>query len=492
MSGGEKFLLASTVILGTLMGLSAYWQLRRDTGWVPKDNAPLYLPLPSLSYFFLVGLGIPSLLILGLFCGLLEQLFLLLGINLIVVSAYYILVLALRPLLRKWLRPASFALLWSAPCVSLLFGTRIIMLEIPPLWNIRLPVSCPSEDLIRWMVVLWLIVFLGIMMWSLVSHLHFRRQILKTASLVEEEWVQQAYARQAEIIRFRRKIRIYRSSGVQTPLSIGLRKETTCIVLPEREYSAEELTLIFRHELIHICREDSLQKLFMTFCTALLWFNPFMWLAMKHCAEDLELSCDDAVLYGYEQGVRRRYAGLLLQTAADQRGFTTCLAASPGSLKYRLKEAVKPQKRFAGSVLVGVLSCLLIVGSTCVGVSFLPQTERIFQKNDRESWVVSDVIVTDGEKDPYTKYYDADALYDYVASLKLSRCTKIVDPVREYRHVQLLFHSGNQTVIVQIGGKLVRVYKMTFHNGERTHNEEFYYTMDEELDMEYILSCLHG
>ena len=45
-----------------------------------------------------------------------------------------------------------------------------------------------------------------------------------------------------------------RSDAVTTPLSIGLYNRTTRIVLPMRAYTQEELSLILRHEIIHISR----------------------------------------------------------------------------------------------------------------------------------------------------------------------------------------------------------------------------------------------
>ena len=64
-------------------------------------------------------------------------------------------------------------------------------------------------------------------------------------------------------------MQVVRSDAVTTPLSIGLYNRTTRIVLPMREYTQEELSLILRHEIIHISRGDPEAKLFLTFCTAM-------------------------------------------------------------------------------------------------------------------------------------------------------------------------------------------------------------------------------
>lgn len=72
-----------------------------------------------------------------------------------------------------------------------------------------------------------------------------------------------------------------RAPQLTTPLSIGLFQKTTCVALPARSYTPEELSLILRHEIIHLSRRDPASKFFMVFCTAMCWFNPLMWVAMR-------------------------------------------------------------------------------------------------------------------------------------------------------------------------------------------------------------------
>ena len=123
-------------------------------------------------------------------------------------------------------------------------------------------------------------------------------------------------------------IPLVRSERITTPLTIGLLKNSVCMVLPQKDYTEEEYRLIFQHELTHIGREDNGNKFFLTFCTAMCWFNPLMWIAMRQCAADLERSCDETVLLNADMETKKQYAFLLLKTAGDDRGFTTCLSAS--------------------------------------------------------------------------------------------------------------------------------------------------------------------
>ena len=120
---------------------------------------------------------------------------------------------------------------------------------------------------------------------------------------------------------------LYRSAEVWTPLTIGLFAGARVVVLPERDYTDEELRLVLTHEAVHIARCDAASKLALVSVTALFWFDPLVWLAMRRSADDIELSCDESVTLGADEAERRRYADLILSSAGDERGFTTCLSA---------------------------------------------------------------------------------------------------------------------------------------------------------------------
>jgi len=169
---------------------------------------------------------------------------------------------------------------------------------------------------------------------------------------------------------------------VSSPLSIGLYRVSTLLVLPEKEYTPEELSLIFRHEIVHIERRDAVNKLFLTFCTALCWFNPLMWKAMRKSADDMELSCDEAVLRDAAPPVRHQYAKLILETAGDERGFTTCLSAGVSALHYRLTNIITPRSRRSGRFLAAAITILLLMSIGSVSLSYEQTTAgEIVQQN---------------------------------------------------------------------------------------------------------------
>ena len=167
---------------------------------------------------------------------------------------------------------------------------------------------------------------------------------------------------------------------VGTPMTVGCFERTMVLALPRASYSPKERELIFRHELRHIIRCDSRTKVFLGFCAAMCWFNPLGWLACRRAADDLELSCDEAVLEGADEGTRKEYALLLLNSAGTGRGYTTCLSAAAGSLRYRLKRVMKPGRRLAGSLAVGasMFALFLTFGSVALADSPASARELIF------------------------------------------------------------------------------------------------------------------
>ena len=156
-------------------------------------------------------------------------------------------------------------------------------------------------------------------------------------------------------------ITLYRSKAVHTPLALGFRRASSKIILPYRDYTEKELTWIFRHELMHIINGDPLNKFYMTICKASLWFLPMAWKTTEAAFEDLELSCDEKVLYGQDEETRRFYAKLILSTAGESRGFTSCLSAKGSSMRYRLKHILESRKEHMATniLLIMILTAMI-------------------------------------------------------------------------------------------------------------------------------------
>lgn len=334
------------------------------------------------------------------------------------ICLYYLLLLPALPFLRRHISARACAVLWMIP--NYLYLTQMTYMSLPaPRWVLEVPTA------LLWVLFfLWLVGFLGLLGWKILSHLSFRHRVLKNASPVTDPKVLKIWRQEVEAARFSKpKFRLVTSPAVQTPLSIGLFKRSVRVVLPRRDYTSGELELIFRHELVHIGREDAWNKFFLVFCTAMCWFDPLLWTAMRRSSEDLELSCDETVLLDAGEETRRQYAGLLLDTVGDERGFTTCLSASANSLRYRLKNVVSPRKTSSGALAVALCFFLLCMSCGYVALCYGEDTgaELIYQSRPLEETTLRSLQLGNEPYDPFLICTDEEALHRHLAALPLKR-----------------------------------------------------------------------
>lgn len=92
-------------------------------------------------------------------------------------------------------------------------------------------------------------------------------------------------------------IQVLYCPGLSTPCGIGLVRRK--ILLPSREYAADELRHILRHELQHFQTHDLLVKWMIRVFQCLFWWNPLVYLLGRDLDQVLEIKCDLSVTKGY-------------------------------------------------------------------------------------------------------------------------------------------------------------------------------------------------
>ena len=472
--------MAVRLVLGLICGLALSWlvwdrsereltdQTRGETHERPRflpASGSYYLPLLMLIYPILGAVVGGAQMAAQLTLGLLLRVFLEMGV-------YYVLLMAVMPWLRRWVSARVCAMLWLLPDWLYVFVSR-------PSWPAdgKMLVLHAPGGLVYVLLAVWAVGAVGVMVWKIGSHLAFRRRILKNAVPVTDR--QTLHVWEAELERAwiqKCKWKLVQSSAVTTPLSIGLSNRATRVVLPMRAYTQEELSLVLRHEIIHISRCDPAAKFFLTFCTAMCWFNPLMWVAMRKSADDFELSCDESVLLDEPQPVRRQYAELLLQTAGDERGFTTCLSATAGALRYRLKNIMKPEKKRTGAILVGLTLFVLAMCSGYVALAYdaQPGTQRLFDGQDLNAVTVASVDPWNDPRGRDGTCMDEDALKDYLASLEPELYTEKLDEYAsgEQRELTVMFDTPQGRLSVRLLNQAVHVARLW--GGPDFHTDSYY------------------
>lgn len=481
--------LYSMVIFG-VAAWSFYAQGERETGGrkLPRGGSTCFLePLLLPGYFLCFLLALPFFLRSK---ALLQYILNTLLITLLLLCVYYALLLCALPLLRRCVSPRACAALYVLPTfLYLLCNFYGISNSVPPV-----VLTLPRRWL-RWLLPVWLGGFLLILLWQVCSHIRFRRALLKGAQLVDEGDVYRRWRNMQMRSRFKRVIPLMVSPNTSTPLTIGLFGRTMRLVLPHLNYTPEELELIFSHELRHIQRADTRTKALLGFCTALCWFDPLMWISRRRVAEDLELSCDELVLYQAPDSTRAQYAGLLLSTAGDGRGYTTCLSAGASTLRYRLRQVVRPANRSSGALLVGLVLGALILSMGCVALADSPGTvrEQILSQVPEGSAIDHLYFNDDAHRCAKPCRWDGDALIGYLSSLTVRQVyTGTYSPpaVSDERELGMIYTAQENGVVTS--RTTVELYEdgtlcayLPFDDVYRLT-----YVVEDEIDWSYLSSLL--
>ena len=402
------------------------------------------------------------------------------------VSIYFTLLLLLLPVLRKHYTARTCATLWLIPVF--LFYQPYMVANI----TIELPyaVFYIPGNIMELLFGIWLAGFLIILAVQVASHLSFSRELKSDSRPVEDPAVTHLWERGMKKIRLNLPVKLRFSNRVSTPLTVGMRKKYKITYLPEKEYTEEELKLIFSHELHHIQRNDTHTKFFLKFCNALGWPHPFVWLAVKRAEEDLELSCDEIVLKDADSERRRTYANLLLTTAGNSRGFTTCLSASAKTLKYRMKETVKGKQKRLG---IGLLFLVMFLSCFTLGkIAFATDRMGMAEAMRLEEIEISCASLnertekTEDEEKPSepipAEIKDVNSLSDYLSGRQVEKMVYNYQPgapIQEQEDLILYGEIESTDVTFSIFGEYMEIYPYGY-------TDHVLYHITEPLDWEYI------
>jgi beta-lactamase regulating signal transducer with metallopeptidase domain len=142
-----------------------------------------------------------------------------------------------------------------------------------------------------------------------------------------------------------------------------------CVILPTGANLLQDETLLaaMRHELIHLRRHDGVLACVATGVSAVLWFQPLVWVFAHMLAADREHSCDALVVRATRQP--RSYALALLQFCTLSRPVPRSISLigfeSSHSISQRitmLSHAMTPAARLRHAATAGVsLACFVSV-----------------------------------------------------------------------------------------------------------------------------------
>lgn len=219
--------------------------------------------------------------------------------------------------------------------------------------------------LLDFIAVIWSVVCLCFLFVHFFSFLHFKSQIIRKGTYIENSLTLHQLLKLQKDLQIKNKISIIKYSNAVSPMIIGFFRPI--LVLPDNEYSQEELFFILKHELIHLKRHDIYFKLLFVIANAIHWFNPLIYIMQTEAGIDMELSCDERVIQGTAYAVRKAYTETLLSTLHKQykktNALTTQFYGGNQIMKKRFKNILlKSKKKNGFSILICAISITVILG----------------------------------------------------------------------------------------------------------------------------------
>ena len=142
------------------------------------------------------------------------------------------------------------------------------------------------------------------------------------------------------------KVRLLRSSLVETPIAIGIFRPL--IIIPASlflQIHPRELETIIAHELIHIRRYDPLVNALQSVIETVLFYHPGVWWISAQIRREREFAADAAVMLAFEDShvtYARALANLEeIRNGADQQMPRLAAAANGGNLMQRIERILK-------------------------------------------------------------------------------------------------------------------------------------------------------
>ncbi len=258
----------------------------------------------------------------------------------------------------------------------------------------RKEIKDSKQVIVFFAAIIWL---LGAAVFLAISVIMYRTTVkrLKTAVIYIDDGIVHKISRK---LKLRRKIRLFSSDVINTPIVCGLIKPRIILPLPlVQGGDISALAHIVTHEFIHIKRLDYLIKPLSVLAVCVHWFNPVVWLSFFLSQKDMEMSCDEKVIDVSDTDIRSDYASSLINLSVRQNSYLNggLLAFGESSIKSRIKGIMSYKKR---SFWVAAIATLVLVtlGAVLLTNPHRENTSIESVKNKDSNKVETDVVKSGG------------------------------------------------------------------------------------------------
>lgn len=164
-----------------------------------------------------------------------------------------------------------------------------------------------------------------------------------------------------------KRVRLYENRLIKSPMMVGFFNPR--VLLPAEELLPEEYEFVLRHELTHYKRGDIWYKFLMMLAASVHWFNPMVGTMCRYAENDIEITCDEAVVKAMEGDRRQEYCATILNIMRRGQNSPLLLSTSfyggAKVLKKRFSAVLEPRTH-RGIVLFIIAALVVLISGTMV------------------------------------------------------------------------------------------------------------------------------
>ncbi|MBR5872968.1 MAG: M56 family metallopeptidase, partial [Oscillospiraceae bacterium] len=263
--------------------------------------------------------------------------------------------------------------------------------------------------------VIWAFGAILVCGWNIAMYLRFINRSKPWNRAVKNEFVLELFEMLKKEMNVPEKVKIYENRLIKSPMMVGFVNPR--VLLPSESLLPEEYEFVLRHELTHYKRKDLFYKFLLMLAASVHWFNPMVGIMCRSADNDIEITCDEAVVKAMEGDRRQEYCAAILNIMRRGQNSPLLLSTSfyggKKFLKSRFAAVLNPKTK-RGAVLFVVAALIILISGTMVACN--AGTEEILPKtNDEiveEAIKVAELIYKDRdnvEKADYSEYLSQEA-----------------------------------------------------------------------------------
>ena len=207
-------------------------------------------------------------------------------------------------------------------------------------------------------MLLWMIGFLAVGGYQLISQLRFIRYLRQNRREISVDALSGEWKKRLE----NRGMKVYQVQGLPSPCLVGGH-----IYIGERGiFEPKSLSHVLAHEYCHALHLDGFWAFLRCLLVAVYWFDPFVWAAAFAARQDSDLACDEAAVRLLGEEERFAYGRTLLALLQESGGRAECpgmplmFSGDERSVRERVV-ALAERNKTEAVVLVAVLSMVCLI-----------------------------------------------------------------------------------------------------------------------------------